>query len=150
MRQSIAYTQTLNIMIVFITIIFAFLLAILNYYKAYKVSNALTDVIEKYEGYNSLAEEAILRDMATLGYSSGNISCGNVDSCTLIEGEHTQGSDGYCAYKCTDKTDPNYYYYKMSTGLFVNIPILNNIITVKVSSETERLYDFENVLGGSA
>lgn len=148
MKSSIAYTQTLNIMIVFITVIFAFILAILTYYKAYKVSNILSDDVEKYEGYNALAEEAILRDMKSLGYTSGNINCAETidGTCKLVSSTNAQGSKGYCAYRCPDTTDFCYYYYKITTGMFVNIPIINNVVTMKVGSETDRMFDFETCM----
>ena len=46
MKESIGYTVSLNIMIVFITIIVAFLCAALIYFKSNKVSNIITSSIE--------------------------------------------------------------------------------------------------------
>ena len=59
MKESVGYTATLNIVIVFIVIIFAIFAMALSYYKAYKVSNKIIESIEKNEGYNYLAEAEI-------------------------------------------------------------------------------------------
>ena len=59
MKESIGYTVSLNIMIVFITIIVAFLCAALIYFKSNKVSNIITSGIEKYEGYNDTSIKEI-------------------------------------------------------------------------------------------
>lgn len=147
MKSSIAYTQTLNIIIVFIVVVFSFMLSALTYYKAYKVSNSVAQVIEKYEGYNELSEQKILETMKSLGYNSGKLNCSEtLENCSLIDANHSKGTNGYCAYKCTDSTDSAYYYYKVTTGLFINIPIVNNLVTAKVSTVTDRIYDFETNL----
>jgi hypothetical protein len=59
MKESIGYTVTLNIMIVFITIIVAFLCAALIYFKSNKVSNIITSGIEKYEEYGGCPVECL-------------------------------------------------------------------------------------------
>ena len=59
MKESIGYTVTLNIVITFIIIVFAFLSAALIYFKSNKVSNVITETIEKYEGYNVYAKNEI-------------------------------------------------------------------------------------------
>ena len=51
MKESVGYTVTLNIVIMFIIIVFAFLSAALIYFKSNKVSNVVINSIEKYEGF---------------------------------------------------------------------------------------------------
>ena len=52
MKESIGYSVTINIVITFIVIIFAFLAAAVVYFKTNKASNIVVDTIQKYEGYN--------------------------------------------------------------------------------------------------
>ena len=151
MKESIGYTVSLNIMIVFITIIVAFLCAALIYFKSNKVSNVITSAIEKYEGYNNSAIDEINRDLSSLGYGSHGISCGNVTDegahiCTLVN----DGTRGYCVYACyeedsfdkTSKYTGEYYFYKIRTNMMITIPIIQDILDIPIYSNTNRLYNF--------
>ena len=144
MKESIGFTVSLNIMIVFITVVIAFLCASLIYFKSHKVSNIITSAIEKYEGYNVNSEREINLNLSSLGYGSHNISCGPISDTELQEVENCSleenGINGYCVYKCTDNTD--YYYYKIRTNMMINIPIINNVLDVPIWTTTNRLYDF--------
>ena len=155
MKESIGYTVTLNIMIVFITIVVAFLCAALIYFKSNKVSNIITSAIEKYEGFNSLAINEINRNLTSLGYGSHAINCTATTTdkgakgkkCTLVTNKvgnttYGQGKSGYCVYYCED-TDSDYYYYKVRTNMMFNIPIIHDILDIPIYSNTNRLYDFE-------
>lgn len=151
MKESIGYTVTLNIIIIFIVIVFAFLGASLIYFKSNKVSNVITSAIEKYEGYNSLAIAEIDRRISSLGYSSKTKACepvikdkeakdkDGVAQCTL---EELSKNKSYCVYYCSDK-DGEYYYYKIGTNMMLNIPIINDIVPITIFSNTNRLYNFE-------
>ena len=152
MKQSIGYTATLNIVIVFIVVVFAFILAALNYYKAFKVSNSITSEIEAYEGYNSITEAKVLQRLSGIGYNTNKINCSEtVDECNLINGKsgnalvdgvsHTTGDKGYCVYYCQTKQD--YYYYKIKTNMFMSVPIINNVLPIGVYTNSNELYDFE-------
>ena len=159
MKESIGYTVSLNIMIVFITIIVAFLCAALIYFKSNKVSNVITSAIEKYEGYNSSAISEINRNLTSVGYSSQAISCAAFvedkgaigKKCTLINNVEAKGSRGYCVYKCeeeyvynpkTGRDELQYYYYKIRTNMMITIPIVQDILNIPIYSNTNRLYNF--------
>lgn len=145
MKQSIGYTQTINIMMVFITIIFFFIVSIINYYKAYKVNNILINSIEKYEGYNNLADMDIISRLGTLGYNMSKINCSATrgDTCTLVvdPGLNGSGENGYCIYECYE--DNNYYHYKIATNMFMDIPVVRNVISIHVFGNTKSIYNFE-------
>ena len=36
-----------------------------------------------------------------------------------------------------------YYYYKTSTNMMINIPLINDLLNIPIFSNTNRLYDFE-------
>lgn len=146
MKESVGYTVSLNIMIIFITIIVAFLSAALIYFKSNKVSNIITDSIEKYEGYNSLSQNEITMKLSSLGYNVNQINCQTTvaSSTECKKVASVDGSKGYCIYYC-DEGD--YYYYKIRTNMMFNIPIVNDILNIPIFSNTNRLYDFQNNLG---
>lgn len=143
MKDSVGYTVTINIMIIFITIVIAFLCAALVYFKSNKVSNIVTNAIEKYEGYNHLSLNEINIKLSSLGYLSRNINCSLTvtdksslnPTCTLIN----DGSKGYCVYQCNDG---NYTFYKVRTNMMINIPIINDILDIPIYSNTNRLFNF--------
>lgn len=158
MKESIGYTVTLNIVITFIIIIFTFLSAALIYFKSNKVSNVITETIEKYEGYNDFAVTEIDSKLASIGYNKNRVNC-NAYYNSIGSSERancgrslTDGSEGYCIFICReliiDASDPNddgewYYYYKSSTNMMLNVPIINDLLNVPIFSNTNRLYDFE-------
>lgn len=147
MKESVGYTVTLNIIIMFLIIVFTFLSAALIYFKSNKVSNVITNSIEKYEGYNSYAIKEINLNLASLGYNKFKINCkdtaksGSV-SCSIVHSESQE--NGYCVYECNEG---DYYYYRIKTNMMLNIPIINDILNIPIFSNTNRLYDFEKVLG---
>ncbi|MBQ9072516.1 MAG: hypothetical protein IJY25_05115 [Bacilli bacterium] len=159
MKESVGYTVTLNIVIMFIIIVFAFLSAALIYFKSNKIGNVIVNSVEKYEGYNSYAISEIDKNMSSLGYNKGSIenSCarksqikdGDV-TCNLTTNTFGKGVNGYCIYLCesssNDKDKGKYYYYRIRTNMMINIPIINDLLNIPIYSNTNRLYDFENNL----
>lgn len=150
MKESIGYTVTLNIVITFIIILFAFLSAALVYFKSNKVSNAMTSTIEKYEGYNTYAKKEIKIKLTSLGYNKTNVNCTNYynrigrKERSNCSSSLTDGKDGYCVFICREMFDGEwYYYYKTSTNMMINVPIINNLLNIPIFSNTNRLYDFE-------
>ena len=147
MKESVGYTVSLNIVITFIIIVFAFLSAALVYFKSNKVSNVITESIEKYEGYNATVKSEIGLRLSSLGYNKSSVNCANyrnrISASENCGDSLTDGSEGYCVYMCSEKVnDECYYYYKISTNMLLNIPIINNLLNIPIFSNTNRLYDF--------
>ena len=159
MKESVGFTVSLNIMIVFITIIVAFLCAALIYFKSNKVSNVITSAIEKYEGYNVSAIDEISRNLSSLGYGSHSITCASsvtdtgAHSCTLVVKVEGRGKSGYCVYACYEennfkdvggekKYNGEYYYYKIRTNMMLTVPIIQDVLDIPIYSNTNRLYNF--------
>ena len=152
MRESISYTVILNIAIVFITIIVAFLLAALVYFKSNKASNVITSAIEKYEGYNALSYAEIIEKLSTLGYGFSNTNCKEKhNGCSRVDLDLVgvvSGADGFCVYECSkeetlpDGTVDRYYYYKIKTMMNINIPIVNDILSIPIYSNSNKMYDY--------
>lgn len=143
MKESIGYTVTLNLVIVFVAIIFTFLSAALIYFKSNKVTNIVVNSLEKYEGYNSLSEEEMNKQIASIGYQVKAINCKSTvrsggTTCELKK----QGTRGYCIYECNESEE--YYYYRVRINMMLNVPIINNILDIPIYSNTNRMYDFES------
>lgn len=143
MKESIGYTVTLNLVIVFIVIIFAFLSAALVYYKSNRLTNIIVNSIEKYEGYNGLSEKDIELRLGSIGYQSISINCkpqvkSGSETCNIKK----TGERGYCIYECRENNE--YYYYRVRINMMLNIPIINEILDIPIYSNTNRLYDYEN------
>lgn len=150
MKESVGYTVSLNIMIVFITIIVAFFCAALIYFKSNKVSNVITSAIEKYEGYNTTSIREITTNLNSLGYGSHAIGCDTSVSeekvidgtCLLVSDSSGNGSRGYCVYECFEDNG-EYKFYKIRTNMMLSIPIIHEILDIPIYSNTNRLYIFK-------
>ena len=167
MKQSIGYTVSLNIVIVFIVIIFAFVGGAISYYKAFKINNIIADNIEKYEGYNSLSKAEINKQLSSLGYNMSDVKCGKykvfgypgdsrAKAVSYMSGnkgqiQYTDNDDGYCVYynvvQCLDNNslDNGYcraksYSYIIKTYLRFNLPIVNQWLKFPVYTKTNSIY----------
>lgn len=148
MKQSIGYTLSLNIAIIFIVIVFAFIAMALSYYRAFKVSKVITATIEKNEGYTLAAEEEILKNLSIIGYNMTKVTCAPTkNGCTRLDRtdpvmtngtSHYNGDRGYCVYYCNDG---DYYRYKTTTNMLLNIPIVNSL-PVSVEINTNKMYEY--------
>jgi len=166
MRESVGEWFTYNLIIIFIIIVFGLLTATLNYYKAFKVNARILDVIEKYEGYNSLAVSEIEDTLNSIGYTKADASwrcnetTGILDQGVLV-GNDTSGnqrqssSHYYCVYYHANdrgkgdsrKTNKNgesiYYNYSVVTYIFVDLPIAGQF-KIPVRTKGERTYNFSH------
>lgn len=134
MKQGIGFSVTINIIAIFIVVTFAFLVTTLNYYKAYKVNNAISDSIEKYEGYNALSKAEIERKLTSLGYVNGGGRCGQGN-------ENDNPNFSYCIHEQDNKSKGK-YRYKIVTFLNFNIPIINQTVNLPVNTYTNWIYQF--------
>lgn len=131
MRQSVGMSQQLNIIIIFILIVFALIAASLSYYKAFKVNNVIINSIEKYEGFNELSEKEISNGLTTLGYQKNN-ECSSKPYKTVKGNSETYNTTGYCV---NYKTNSKGYYYEITTYMYIDLPIIS-IIKIPVKSST--------------
>lgn len=136
MRQSIGMSQQLNLIIIFILIVFGLIAASLSYYKAFKINNVITDSIEKYEGYNSLSEKEIDNKLSALGYQR-IYDCRSqigADSSSVVE------TSGFCIkYENVEKSGKvSSYSYKVTTYMTIDLPIIS-IIKIPVRTSTSNI-----------
>lgn len=134
MKQGIGFSVTINIISIFIVVTFAFLVASLNYYKAYKVNNSISSIIEKYEGYNTLSKNEIATKLTSLGYVNGRGRCET--------GNENDTSFSYCVYEQPVNKSTGKRKYKIVTFINFNIPVVNQTLNLPVRTYTEPIYIF--------
>lgn len=132
MREAIGNSLLMNLVIIFVSIVILFFIGILSYSKAYRVKNRIVSIIEKYDGYNTSAQEEILVDLKSAGYRSTNNS-----KCTSENLNNT--TYNYCIYEIRDKSSGDSYYYKIVTYVHFDFPIIGNLISFPVKGETKIL-----------
>ncbi len=157
MRQGIGAIGTFNIIIIYIMVVFGLLIGAINYYKAYKINSRVLDIIEKYEGYNSLAVSEIDDFMGSIGYVQGNKGCENTSHGANLVTKKNGGHDmdqnyDYCVYfhpADGTKKDINgtktYYNYSVVTYIYIDLPGFNQMNGghgIPVYTKGERTYKF--------
>lgn len=142
MKQGVGFSVTINIIVIFIVVTFAFLVATLNYYKAYKINNAISDSIEKYEGYNDLSIKEIKSKLTNFGYVSSGEKCSNNSKYGKLENSNSK--DGYCVYYQDDIDETGKFKYVIITYLNMNIPIINTTLNFPVKTTTQPIYYFSD------
>lgn len=138
MKQSIGFTQSLSIIIIFILIVFALLSATLSYYKAFKINSYIASIVQKYEGYNELSDKEITQKLTSMGYRFGTVNCPKKKNTDAID-VGTYQQHAYCLYRYAEKN--GYYRYGVLTYIFVELP-LGYKFKLPVYSETEPIYIF--------
>lgn len=132
MKQGMGFSVTINIIAIFIVVTFAFLVTSLNYYKAYKINNVISESIEKYEGYNALAKKEISQKLESIGYIKGNGHCS--------QGNENDTVHNYCIYETI--TSKGKLKYKIITFTNFDVPIVNQVLNLPVTTYTEPIYIF--------
>lgn len=136
MKESIANAYILNIVIVFVVIFIFFFASSLTYSKAFKVKNRIVDIIEKYESYNSKAEEEIVSTLNEMGYRVNTTNKG----CPVRNGKNsisaTNNAYRYCVY---EYDTPKGKYYGVSAYMYFDFPIIGDSLEFPVYGETKIL-----------
>lgn len=142
MKQSIGLTYTLNFVIIFIVITFAFLFGIMSYYKAFKVNSRISNAIENHEGYNTLSSEEIDKVLGTLGYRSEKVSCPTRTYKNKVYNSVSTNDYAICVYEYLPVNSSGYFRYGIVTYIYLDIPIIGKTLKLPVYSETEKIYKF--------
>ena len=139
MKESIGSTFIINMVIVFIAIVFAILAAILTYYKAFKVNTRIINSIEKYEGYNSLALHEIDNTLTSIGYTlRTDQTCPSTKDGGVLQTEDKKFR--YCVYYFEE--NDRYYSYGVITYVTLDIPIVNMLLHVPIYTKSNRIFRF--------
>jgi len=134
MKQSVGQSVSINIVVIFIVIMFAIIAGILSYTKAFKVNSNIAKALETSEGYNSISKKEISRILTGLGYIKMPVSC------SKETGLVNDGSEGICLYEVED--DENHYSYRIVTYITFEIPVIGQTLRVPIKSKSEGIYLF--------
>lgn len=176
LREAIGSSLLLNIVIVIIGIISAFLISSIAYSKAFKAKNRIVSVIEEYGGncnfsaYGTDSCTKKIEDVLTdMGYSSNissncDLNVDTVEGSDVYDAKLVYNGDGghrFCVYKytlcdysrvtgnrkCKDESSVQ-NYYKVVTFMHFDIPVIGEFLEFGVSGETKSMYDtFVNIKG---
>lgn len=141
MREGIGLTYTLNFIIIFIVITFAFLFGIMSYYKAFKVNSRISNAIENHEGYNSLSIDEINKVLNTIGYTKGSVNCPTRNYKKIDYNSISSNDYAMCVYKYPVNSS-GYFRYGIVTYINIDIPIIGKTLKLPVYTETEKIYKF--------
>ena len=142
MKQSIGLTYTLNFVIIFIVITFAFLFGIMSYYKAFKVNSRISNAIENHEGYNTLSSGEIDKVLGTLGYRAEKVNCPARTYKNQVYNSVSTNDYAICVYEYLPVNSSGYFRYGIVTYIYLDIPIIGKTLKLPVYSETEKIYKF--------
>lgn len=143
MRESIGSVFLYNIIILFIIVTFAFLSGTLAYVKAFKANSRIVNAIEKYEGYNDLANEEINRILSNLGYIRETPRCNPTRGTGELMEQLGNTPFAYCIYHFSpNNTDmQNKDIYGVVTYMYFDFPIVGRA-KIPLYAKTEKVYRF--------
>ena len=152
MREAIGSAFIVNMILVFIAVISALLIGSINYSKAYKVKDRIVYIIEKYDGWNSGAQEEVDKQLKTLGYRIDSGFGSNCESLykkkygnsykvdNLLHGKNVGTSQyNYCVYRVHFDSGIG-DYYSVTTFMRFDIPLIGGLLVFPISGETSVIY----------
>lgn len=158
MRESIGGGWLFTVVVLFIVLFSSYLAISINYSKAFKVKNFILSTVERREGYNGKYNETELETIGKpgsliksdenaqteiysylkeFGYYSKVIKSGYCEDNKM--GQTMPG--GYCVkHICNKQDEVGGNYYKVTTFLKIEFPLINFVLKVPVSGETKLIY----------
>lgn len=142
MREGIGSTMLYNIVIVFLSIIFALILGTIVYYKAFKVNKVIISSLEKYEGYNSLSIKEIEQNLSSIGYPSRKTG-----DCPAKDGVAASAPISaryrYCIYYYNNDGSSHYYSYGVISYITFEFPFFDSaFFSFPIYTRSDRIYRF--------
>ena len=131
MREAIGGAFLIKLVMFFVVVYVCFLSIGINYAITFRVKNQIINLIEAYEGYE-LAKPHIEEYVASVGYYNANVG-----SVTLVEEGNKVCHSGYCI---EEKPSERGVYYRVTTYVSFDFPIIGQITNFPVSGETRIIY----------
>lgn len=138
MREAMGSTFLFKLMIIFIFFLSAFLAIIINYSQAFRMKNQIINILEQSEGYTESARDDIVSVVGDYGYFR-NRQCPNGTGVTNSSGQRIRG---VCIQKLPSDTSTSNRYYRVSTFVGFNLPVIGNLFTFEVVGETKQITNF--------
>lgn len=154
MRESIGGTWLLGFVVLFIVLFSAYLAYSINYTKAFKTKNFIINTIEENEGFSDYSGSGIANEtdenlrkrndteskiyyyLKNVGYATQTIDKSKCSD----EDDYKEG--GYCVR--TISTSSGGIYYKVTTFINIEIPLIWQTFTIPIKGETKVIYNANN------
>ncbi len=162
MKESLGNAMLFYIIITFVVVLIMFFVGSLSYSKAYKVKNKIIEEIEKEgetiknplstqeaENAYARASEEIEKWLASgsesgtgIGYRYHTNELNNQSLCPSVDGGELVNKNShyqYCVYRfstCETNDGRCGIYYKVTTYMFFDIPVIGDLLKIPVSGET--------------
>lgn len=127
MREAMGGALLIKLVMFFIVLYVCFLAIAVNYSITFRVKNQIINLIEEYEGYD-LAKGPIKDYIASVGYYKTSVGTVSLDAGC---------SNGYCIQEL--KSDRG-VYYKVTTYVSFDFPLIGRITNFPVSGETKVIF----------
>lgn len=163
MKESISYSFLLNTIILFVFVCASIITGIFSYYRAFRANTIIINEIEKYEGFNCESIDSISKKLNSISYNVPfNVKCKDSygDPCKTDNEENGNyavvsynvdvGNDKYVY---GDKMDASglgiiftkEYQYGVYTYMYIDLPIVSQLVRIPFFSKTNVLHDFRNI-----
>ena len=144
MREAVGSTFLFKLMIIFIFFFASFLAIAINYSQAFRVKNQVINLIEQYEGVDSANQDRIFNLLNSSGYHrTSNCDCtvfdcsGNTGNGAPVINNAGTAATGLCIRRQNTGNTGNDVYYRVTTFVSFNLPIVGNFFTFPVVGETK-------------
>lgn len=135
----------IKIVMIFIVLYVSILAIAINYSITFRVKNQIINIIEQYNGYSnsSEAQKAVSDYINSVSFYRDNVK--SMAICQNESDAYTcTGNNGYTITKIDSEKG---YYYRVTTYVSFDFPILGNFTNFPVSGETRVMYDGRKVEG---
>ncbi len=142
MREAIGGTWLFGIVVVFIVLFSGYLAMSVNYSKAFKVKNAIVDILEKEEGHSDAAKDKIKEYNKNVGYGvSSNCETGYTGADPVSSAAGSNVKYRYCI-KCESNNSVDgsrlpTSYYSIKVFFKLDLPVIGNMFVFPISGETK-------------
>ena len=149
MREAFGGSWLLGFVALFIVLFSAYLAVSINYTKAFKAKNKIVSLIEENEGFSTSVGSVATKTDSDLQKSSKTEDrvyyylkqAGFTLDEETIKGRCPNGDDPYTGGYCVQKMYTSQgAYYKVTTFVKIELPVIWINITVPIKGETKILY----------
>lgn len=137
MREAFGGAFMIRLVLVFIVVYVAFMAVAVNYAKAFRVKNRVINILEQhqYNGNDNVTIDEVDRYLTEIAYIVADDN--RKTQCENNRGTWT--TRGVCIVpKCSDDNKDE-CYYKVTTYIVVQAPIIVDYITFAVNGETKTI-----------
>ncbi len=145
MKEAIGSTLLFKMIFVFIVVYMGLLAIGINYAITFRHKNQIVSLLEQYEGYEA-AKNHIDEYIKATKYYGGKYRDTGREKTTLTMGSQTPCLNDTNLGYCISKIDTGRgSYYKVTTIMKFDFPVIGDIFQSKVTGETSVIYDLRKI-----